>query len=242
MNIKRPAAIIAAVILLSAYGCGNSDAGKTGAADEGKVSTAEEASVQGESSEELLIFEQSRDMTKYEFSLDNQKPYNSVEEFLESDSAKQTLKKLEGPDEQGIMITRIYAEKSTCLVFERKISKDLNMWLEEDFEKNIAKTIDSNKETFSALVDDLESCINRKNITVAVRYLDPEGKLLYERIFDNDDISSAQQSKPAQQNSSQKSETSQQSSGQKSETSQQNSSQKSETSQQSSGQQSKTSS
>ena len=30
------------------------------------------------------------------------------------------------------------------------------------------------------------SCINKKTIKVNVRYVDPEGSVLYERVFDND--------------------------------------------------------
>ena len=217
---KKLVIIISAILALSVCGCTKADndtSSKGGSA-------AETDSVQNdENSEELLIVEPERDNSKYEFSLDDKKPYDSVDEYLKSDTAKAILSKLEGPDEQGVIITRIYAEKSTCLVFERRISKDLNMWLEEDFEANIAKTVDSNKETFSALVDSLEACINRKNITVAVRYLDPDGNLLYESVFDNDDISNgqlraAQEASRAQQSAAQQS-AAQQSSAQQSKTS-----------------------
>ena len=61
-----------------------------------------------------------------------------------------------------MIITKIYAEKGTCLVFERRISKDLNMWLEEGFESNLAKDADADKETFKSLVDSLEA-VNTSN-------------------------------------------------------------------------------
>lgn len=203
-------------MLISAYGCAQKENNEESSAP------ADTASVQAEESSEapLIIEPDSSEKSKYEFSLDTNKPYDSVDEYLESDSAKQILKKLEGPDEQGIIITRIYAEKSTCLVFERKMSKDLNIRIEEDFKKNIAATVDSNKEAFSALVTDLEACINRKNITVAVRYLDPEGKLIYESIFDNDDLTSIKPDTSKTESRNEPSQTSaQQSSRQQSEAS-----------------------
>ena len=194
---KKLIIFLSALLLISVCGC----AKEQDTSAEGSASGT--ASVQtDESSEEPLIIEPDRDKSEYEFSLDNKKPYDSVEEYLNSDSAKEILKKLEGPDEQGVIITKIYAEKGTCLVFERRISKDLNMWLEEGFESNLAKDADADKETFKSLVDSLEACINRKNITVAVRYLDPDGKLLYEIIYDNDGISGVQQSKASASESS----------------------------------------
>ena len=217
---KKLILILSAILLLSLCGCGekknDTAADNTSADGTASVQTAE-------SSEEPLIIESGQDSSEYEFTLDNSKPYDSVDEYLRSDSARAALEKLEGPDEQGVIITRIYAEKGTCLVFERRISKDLNMRLEEDFKANIAKTVDSDKETFSSLVDGLEACINRKNITIAVRYLDPDGNLLYESVFDNDDISNGQlrasQEASRAQQSAAKQSSSQQSSSQQSKTS-----------------------
>ena len=203
MKIYKAAAlcIMAALCVLSA-GCGN-NGGK--ASSEASVSSVSGAPVSsgtdsepsGESSADQdnpettevsvpVIFE-SDDLenSTIRFELDDGRPYNTLEEYIQSDAAKRMIAKISGPDSQGILTTKVFAEKGS-LIFERKFSKDFNLWLTDDFIENVKKSVEDKKDVFLSLVDQLESCINKKTITVKVRYVDPEDNKLYERVFDND--------------------------------------------------------
>ncbi len=218
MKGKSFVLMISAVMLMSSFGCAGSSENKDSSRPESTASSLssvqnDETSVQSEEetgSEPLILESNAQDHSRLEFSLDNRKPFDTIEEYLATDTAKKMIEQLSGPDEQGVIITRIYAERATCLVFERKISEDFNMWLTEDFVKNITESVGSKSNTFSALVDSLESCINRKNITVAVRYLDPDGNLLYEKIFDNDHLEKENSESSAQESGKAKPEASSQ--------------------------------
>lgn len=203
MKIYKAAAVImiAALCAFSA-GCGNSG-GKSvsepppseisaiseavsDTTDEGSKESSGESSKEDNESSVPVIFESDvLDSSTIKFELDDARPYDTLEEYLQSDAAKKMISKLSGPDSQGIINTKIFAEK-TSLVFERQFSKDFNLWLKDDFIENVKKAVEEKKSVFVSLVDQLENCINKKTLTVKVRYVDPEGNKLYERVFDND--------------------------------------------------------
>lgn len=123
-----------------------------------------------------------------EFSLDNNRPFDTIEEYLQTDAAKAMVKQLNETESSSreVIRTAVFAEGGTHLVFERQLSTDFNLWLTDEFLENVKQSVEAQQETFVGLVDSLESCINSKSLLVVVRYVDPEGNVLYEREFDND--------------------------------------------------------
>ena len=123
-----------------------------------------------------------------EFSLDHDRPYDTIEEYLQTEAAKEMIEKLKAAESSSSEVIRIavFAEGGTKLVFERQFSTDFNLWLTDEFLENIKKNVEAQKDVYVGLVDSLESCINNKVLLVVVRYVDPEGNVLYEREFDND--------------------------------------------------------
>ena len=193
-KIHRLTALMAAAVLLCAAGCGTKEKEKTA----GTQSSAptETASVpepvsekEEESSEAPLILESSqKESSVIEFSLDNKRPFDTLEEYLETDSAKEMIGRISGVQDNDVIITSVYPEDDTKLVFQRKMQKDFNMNLTDDFLNNIEDTVENNREVFIDLVNELESCINKKVISVVVRYVDFEDNVVYEREFDNNDL------------------------------------------------------
>ena len=202
--MKKIATVLVAALLCTCIvaGCGNNGGKASSEASASSVSGAPVSSgtdsePSGESSADQdnpettevsvpVIFE-SDDLenSTIRFELDDGRPYNTLEEYIQSDAAKRMIAKISGPDSQGILTTKVFAEKGS-LIFERKFSKDFNLWLTDDFIENVKKSVEDKKDVFLSLVDQLESCINKKTITVKVRYVDPEDNKLYERVFDND--------------------------------------------------------
>ena len=189
-------------MLLTVGGCSQS-------ANDKKTETALESSVQSdvesalqesskeessdkeevsESSEILILESNTVQPSVVEFSLDNNRPFDTIEEYLQTDSAKEMIRQLTQSDDENVIHTAVFAEGGTRLVFERQLSKDFNLWLKDDFMDNIGKQVESKEDVFVALIDELETCINKKVITVVVRYVDPENNVLYEHEFDNDRI------------------------------------------------------
>ena len=202
--MKKIATVLVAALLCTCIvaGCGNnggkaSSEASASAVSGAPVSSGTDSEPSGESSADQdnpettevsvpVIFE-SDDLenSTIRFELDDGRPYNTLEEYIQSDAAKRMIAKISGPDSQGILTTKVFAEKGS-LIFERKFSKDFNLWLTDDFIENVKKSVEDKKDVFLSLVDQLESCINKKTITVKVRYVDPEDNKLYERVFDND--------------------------------------------------------
>lgn len=161
------------------------------------VSEEESTAVSDESSEEEslspVLLESDITNSTIVFKLDDERPYDTLEEYLASDSVKKMISKISGPDEKGILTTSIFAENGD-LIFERKFSKDFNLWLENNFIESAKKSVEDSKDVFESLISQLESCINKKTIKVRVRYVDPEGNVLFERVFDNEKLPSAPES------------------------------------------------
>ena len=59
------------------------------------------------------------------------------------------------------------------------------MWIDDEFLRYLQENVDSKSDVFISVVDELEGCIDQRNITFCVRYTDPEGNVLYEKKFDN---------------------------------------------------------
>lgn len=228
MKIYKTAVIclIAALCAFSA-GCGSSgsktssepvssDAASSQAVSEvsdesSTESTAQSSSEKDESSVPVILESDVIDSSTIKFELDDDRPYDTLEDYLQSDAAKRMISKISGPDSQGIITTKIFAENN-ALVFERKFSNDFNLWLKDDFIENVKKAVEDKKAVFVSLVDQLESCINKKTITVKVRYVDPEGNKLYEGVFDNDKDSSEPAKEVSKESSKESSKTASQAS------------------------------
>lgn len=149
----------------------------------------------GESSAPLILESNTKQTSVIEFSLDNNRPFDTIEEYLETDTAKEMVRQLtEAENSSEVIRTAVFAEGGTKLVFERQLSTDFNLWLTDEFLENVGKSVEAQQDVFVALVDDLESCINKKSLLVVVRYVDPEGNILYQREFDNDRLDSSETS------------------------------------------------
>ncbi len=196
---KLLAVCLTAALCALCAGCGGNDSGKPAsvqpsAADSAVSETVSEAtdeskdessSAESDTSVPVIFESDILDNSTIKFELDDARPYDNLDAYLQSDAAKRMISKISGPDPQGIITTKVFAEKG-CLVFERRFSKDFNLWLKDDFIENVKKSVEEKRNVFISLVDQLESCINKKTIKVNVRYVDPEGSVLYERVFDND--------------------------------------------------------
>lgn len=151
-----------------------------------------ESSVQKdtESSVPTILESNTQQQSVIEFSLDNNRPFNTIEEYLQTDSAKEMIRQLNETETSGseVISTAVFAESGTKLIFERQLSADFNLWLTDEFLENVQKNVEAQETVFISLVDSLESCVNSKVITVGVRYVDPEGNVLYQREFDNDHL------------------------------------------------------
>lgn len=154
--------------------------------------THAESSVQKdtESSAPTILESNTQQQSVIEFSLDHDRPFDTIEEYLQTDSAKEMIRQLNEAETSGseVIRTAVFAESGTKLIFERQLSTDFNLWLTDEFLENVQKNVEAQKTVFVSLVDGLESCINSKVITVVVRYVDPEGNVLYQREFDNDHL------------------------------------------------------
>ena len=220
MKLKKALAVCVIAVLCSLpAGCGKGDnsAPEAKKADESlqttdvsvigsqQDSTSDESKdtpSDGDSSGPVIIDSDVMDSSTIKFELDDTRPYDTLEEYLASEPAKKMVAKISGTDSQGIITTSVFAENGS-LVFERKFSKDFNLWLEEDFIENVKKTVEEKREVFVSLVDQLESCINKKTITVKVRYVDPDGNKIYERVFDNEKLISAPEKESSKEASKQ---------------------------------------
>ena len=140
----------------------------------------------GDESSVLILESNTSKPEIIEFSIDNNRPFNTIEEYLETDTAKEMVKRLSEAEGSEVIMTAVFAEGGTKLVFERQLSTEFNLWLTDEFLENVSKSVESKKDTFIALVDSLETCVNSKVLQVVVRYVDPEGNILYERAFNND--------------------------------------------------------
>lgn len=143
-----------------------------------------------ESSVPTILESNTQQTSVIEFSLDNNRPFNTIEEYLQTDSAKEMIQQLHETESSGdgVIHTAVFTENGTKLIFERQLSTDFNLWLTDEFLDNVQKNVEAQENVFISLVDSLESCINNKVITVVVRYVDPEGNVLYQREFDNDHL------------------------------------------------------
>ncbi len=185
-------------ILLAGAGCeqkingGNSSGSSDSAAlvlsgaESSMESVSESVTESADDSDPVILESNTVQPSVMEFSLDNHRPYDTIEEYLQSDSAKEMIRQLTEAEDDDVIHTAVFAEGGTRLVFERQLSKDFNLWLRDDFLENVEEQTESKSKVFVALIDELESCINKKVITVMVRYVDPESNVLYQREFDND--------------------------------------------------------
>jgi len=186
-------------LLLSGAGCGQQttkDGQSYGSSDSASLtqsgsessteSVTESADDSADDSDPVILESNTVQPSVMEFSLDNHRPYDTIEEYLQSDSAKEMIRQLTEAEDDDVIHTAVFAEGGTRLVFERQLSKDFNLWLRDDFLENVEEQTESKSKVFVALIDELESCINKKVITVMVRYVDPESNVLYQREFDND--------------------------------------------------------
>ena len=167
----------------------SSEESKTESSEESKAQSSaesEEESSEDESSVPVILESNTEETSVIEFEAEASKPYDTLEEYLDSDAAKEAAQKLQDSDEEDILTTDLFVEDDTKLVFERKLIKEFNPDLYEEFVENITESVESQEEVFTSLVDELESCINKKNLTVVIRYKNYEGEVLYEKEFDND--------------------------------------------------------
>ena len=199
IRLKKTAIILLlASVLMMAGGCakaGKNDATGSETTEQESASTVTQdskapvstAPESQESSEPVMLESNTAQTSVIEFSLDNSRPFDTIEEYLQTDEAKKMIHQLtEESGENTVIHTAVFAEGGTRLVFERQFSKDFNLWLKDDFLENVKKEVEAQESVFVALIDDLESCINKKVITVMVRYVDPENNVLYEHEFNND--------------------------------------------------------
>lgn len=190
--------VFIAVLCTFLWGCAKNET------DEGSVISETAESEMPEGSEPLLLESNSSDHKVIEFSIEKDKPFDTLEEFIGSESGKKIISELTKNDEEGVFSSKVYSEGNN-FILERQFSKDFNLWLKEDFLKNIKETVESKSEAFVSVVDVLESCIDQRNIYFCVRYTDPEGNVLFEKKFDNSKLKNQPKtsSSPSQESSAQ---------------------------------------
>ena len=181
--MKRRCIAILFLTVVCAFlcGCGKDEGDKEASVPE---TTGSDISDISQGSEPLLLESNTPEHSIIEFSIEENMPFDTLEEFIESEAGKKIISSLTKNDEEGVFSSRAYAEGNN-FVLERRFSKDFNLWLEEDFLKNIKENVESKSDVFISVVDELEGCIDQRNITFCVRYTDPEGNVLYEKKFDN---------------------------------------------------------
>ena len=202
-NLKTVISVLAlsAVIGMSMTACGNSGGNSDSTSSKSDTSAADssqpeksqssqksESETSEEISETAVILESNTDTKEMEFNTDSTvkavKPYQSLEEYLKSDTAKKKIEEIKNSDaENDLPInTEIQEEEKTKLVFERTLTNELEY--PEAFLKTLTSTMDSQKKTYTDLVNALQDCIEGEKLQVVVRYFDVEGNKIFERVFD----------------------------------------------------------
>ncbi len=190
-----PVLILTGLIALSFVGCSNSPSEQSSktqssvvSAESSQGSSADSSTVSEEESSEvpLILESNSEEVSKIEFSSESPKPYASLTDYINSDSAQSIIQEIEKSDTEDLVNTQLKVEDETKLVFLRSLHSDFNPELTDEFVEGVKTSVEQQSDVFLSLVDELETGIQRRDITVVVRYEDSEGNVLYEREFNND--------------------------------------------------------
>ncbi len=190
-----------ALICAFTFGCGkdeDSSENKTSAISAEETTASETASSETVSAAEssaaedvsvpLMLESSGGERSVVKFSIEKDKPFNTLDEFVESESGKKVINEfisnLEKNDTESVFSSKVYAEENN-FVLERRFSSDFNLWLEKNTIENLKTSVESKKDVYISVVDVLEGCIDQRNLKFCVRYTDPDGKVLFEKQFDN---------------------------------------------------------
>lgn len=198
-KIKMIFILSAAAAVLILNGCGSqkenskreisNSSSQTIADDISKIkrdTTSEESDFNEGSDNPLLLESNVKKPEVMEFSIDKLEYYDSLEEYFESSTAQEVIKKITSEDNDNNSEKKIYIENETKLVIETTIKEKLESKAMEEFISDTKKSVTENAKVFTSFVDDLESCIKSDEINVVVRYKDYSGKTIYEHNFNND--------------------------------------------------------
>lgn len=200
--------LVAAVTMLVMNGCANkvADTKKEFSGDTTKNVSSENSSDHDntynknsnadESSEIPLILESNvKEPEVIEFSVAQLEYYESLKDYLKSDTAQEAIKKITASDDENNSEKKIYTENETDLVIETTIKEKLESKALKEFTDNTKSFVVKNEKIFIDLVDDLEACIKSNELNVIVRYKDHNGKIIYEHKFTNEQYNSSEEPK-----------------------------------------------
>lgn len=154
-----------------------------------KITTADTSATNEESYVPVLLESNTFEDSKIEFEPDPDlkasKPYRTLQDCINSEKIKNqidTVNKLDNKNSVPLD-TSIEIEDETKLVLKRTFAEELKY--PGSFIKTLETTVISEQKTFTELAKVLDDAVETQNITLVVRYYDKNGKLIFEREFDD---------------------------------------------------------
>jgi len=137
-----------------------------------------------ESSVPVIIESNTTEPSRIEFSINNEKLFETLDEYFSADSTKEVIDKIISGAEEGTE-KNVYVDNKNTLVFETKIKQELTSGGIDEFRKRISESVNNSKDVFMGFVYELEECIDNDDIRVLVRYIDNDANVIFEETFEN---------------------------------------------------------
>ena len=137
-----------------------------------------------ESSVPIIIESNTNEPSIIEFSVNNEKLFETLEDYFNADSTKEVIDQIISSAEEGTQ-KRVYIDDESTLVFETMIEQELTSAAAEEFGRKISESVEQNRDLFIGFVYELEDCIDNNDIKVLVKYIDNDNNTIFERSFSN---------------------------------------------------------
>ena len=132
----------------------------------------------------VIIESNTTEPSRIEFSINNEKMFETLDEYFNADSTKEVIDKIISGAEEGTE-KNVYVDNKNTLVFETKIKQELTSGGIDEFRKRISESVNNSKDVFMGFVYELEECIDNDDIRVLVRYIDNDANVIFEETFEN---------------------------------------------------------